>query len=301
MTHTTERPLEVRKGWPMLFFNLALVLTSIGLLIAAGVMTDATRNEAWLWLLLPGLLGLGTALLFLAGHFTLQPNEARVLILFGAYKGTVRTSGFHWTNPFYVKKLISLRTRNFDGEQLKVNDERGNPVEISSVVVWHVADTAKAVFDVDNYEHFVKVQSESALRHVANDYPYDHGDHEDAGQLTLRSAVDEVSIALQKQIQERLSKAGVEVEEARLNHLAYAPEIAGAMLRRQQAEAIIAARKKIVHGAVSMVEMALADLERDGVVDLDEERKAAMVSNLLVVLCGETEARPVINTGTLYG
>jgi regulator of protease activity HflC (stomatin/prohibitin superfamily) len=300
MAHTDERILQVARGWPMLFFNLALILGAIALLILAGVKTKATHDQDWLWLLLPGFLVLGLGIVFLAGHFTLQPNEARVLILFGAYKGTVTTSGFHWTNPFYTKKRISLRTRNFDGETLKVNDQRGNPIEISSVVVWRVADTAKAVFDVDDYEHFVQVQSESALRHVANDYPYDHGEDEEEGQLTLRSGVDEISNALQKQIQERLAKAGVEVEEARLNHLAYASEIAGAMLRRQQAEAIISARKKIVHGAVSMVQMALSDLETQGVVDLDEERKAAMVSNLLVVLCGETEAHPVINTGTLY-
>ncbi len=300
MAHTDERIMKVANGWPRLFFNVALVVGSVALMIVAGVQTENTRNEDWLWLLVPGVLLLILGIIFFAGHFTLQPNEARVLILFGAYKGTVNTSGFFWTNPFYTKKRISLRTRNFDGDKLKVNDQRGNPIEISSVVVWHVADTAKAVFDVDDYEHFVKVQSESALRHVANDYPYDHGEEEDEGQLTLRSGVDEVSNALQHQIQERLTKAGVEVEEARLNHLAYAPEIASAMLRRQQAEAIIAARKKIVHGAVSMVEMALEDLEKKNVVELDEERKAAMVSNLLVVLCGETEAHPVINTGTLY-
>lgn len=300
MAHTEERIIKVASGWPMLFFNIALSLGALALIIVGPVQAEETRNQDWLWLLLPGFLLLGLGILFFAGHFTLQPNEARVLILFGAYKGTSVTSGFHWTNPFYTKKRISMRTRNFDGEKLKVNDQRGNPIEISSVVVWRVANTAKAVFDVDDYEHFVTVQSESALRHVANDYPYDHGEDEDAEQLTLRSGVDEISDALQRQIQERLTKAGVEVEEARLNHLAYAPEIAGAMLRRQQAEAIIAARKKIVHGAVSMVDMALEDLEKQHVVQLDEERKASMVSNLLVVLCGETEAHPVINTGTLY-
>ncbi len=297
---TQEKIMKVASGWPALFRNIGLLVLGIALLITAGVQTENTNNEAWLWLLLPGFLSIGLGVLFLAGHFTLQPNEARVLILFGEYRGTVVESGFWWTNPFYTKRRVSLRTRNFDGEQLKVNDQRGNPIEISSVVVWRVADTAKAVFDVDDYEHFVRVQSESALRHVANDYPYDHGEDEDKDQLTLRSGVDEISTALQSQIQERLDKAGVEVEEARLNHLAYAPEIAGAMLRRQQAEAIIAARKKIVHGAVSMVDMALEDLEKGDVVKLDEERKASMVSNLLVVLCGETEAHPVINTGTLY-
>ena len=301
MSHTDERIMTVARGWPRLFFNIAFTLGFIALVIFAGAMAEETRDDEWLFLLIPGILGLGTGIVLFAGHFTLQPNEARVLILFGDYKGTVVTSGFHWTNPFYTKKRISLRTRNFDGEKLKVNDQRGNPIEISTVVVWRVADTAKAVFDVDDYEHFVTVQSESALRHVANDYPYDHGEDEDQDQLTLRSGVDEISNALQAQIQERLTKAGVHVEEARLNHLAYAPEIAGAMLRRQQAEAIIAARKKIVHGAVSMVDMALEDLDKGDVVQLDEERKAAMVSNLLVVLCGETEAHPVINTGTLYG
>jgi len=231
------------------------------------------------------------------GYFTLQPNEARVLILFGAYRGTVRESGFHWTNPFMSKKRISLRSRNLNGERLKVNDKRGNPVEIAAVVVWQVDDTAQACFDVDNYEEYVAIQSESAVRHLANSYAYDHGEE---GETTLRSGVEEVSIALQQQLQERLAKAGVLVQEARLTHLAYAPEIAGAMLRRQQAEAIIAARKKIVHGAVSMVQMALSDLAEQNVLELDEDRKAAMVSNLLVVLCGETEAQPVVNAGTLY-
>jgi regulator of protease activity HflC (stomatin/prohibitin superfamily) len=241
----------------------------------------------------------------LAGLFTLQPNEARVLILFGKYVGTVRASGFFWANPFYSKKRVSLRARNFDGQQLKVNEKRGNPIEISAVIVWRVADTAKAMFDVDDYANFVRVQSESALRQLANAYPYDHGDEEDypsdeEGEVTLRSGSGEVNATLRKQVQERLEKAGVAIEEARLNHLAYAPEIASAMLRRQQAEAIIAARRKIVHGAVSMVEMALHDLTEQNVVELDEERKASMVSNLLVVLCGETDAQPVINAGTLY-
>jgi regulator of protease activity HflC (stomatin/prohibitin superfamily) len=193
-----------------------------------------------------------------------------------------------------------MRSRNFDEDKLKVNDKRGNPIEISAVVVWRVADTAKAVFDVDDHQEFVKVQSNSAVRQLANDYPYDHGEDGDENEVTLRSGVDEVNSGLQRQLQERLEKAGVKIEEARLNHLAYAPEIAGAMLRRQQAEAIVAARKKIVHGAVSMVEMALKSLADKRVVDLDEERKAAMVSNLLVVLCGETGAHPVINAGTLY-
>ncbi len=246
-----------------------------------------------------GLLVSILGFVFLFGFFTLQPNEARVLILFGAYKGTVRSSGFFWTNPFMLKKRISLRSRNLNGDTLKVNDKRGNPIEIAAVVVWRVEDTAQAMFDVDNYEEYVQVQSESAVRHLASEYPYDPADA-DGAEITLRSNTDEVSAALTKELQARLQKAGVVVEEARLTHLAYAPEIAGAMLRRQQAEAVIAARQKIVHGAVSMVEMALRELADKRVVSLDDERKAAMVSNLLVVLCGESEAQPVINTGTLY-
>ncbi|MBI4618313.1 MAG: SPFH domain-containing protein [Planctomycetes bacterium] len=233
-----------------------------------------------------------------AGHFTLQPNEARVLILFGSYVGTVKASGFHWTNPLNTKLKISQRSRNLDGQKLKVNDKRGNPIEIAAVMVWRVADTAEAVFDVESYDQYVRVQSESAVRHLASRFAYDHGEQE--GEITLRGNVEEVSVELAKELQERLAKAGVVVEEARLTHLAYAPEIAGAMLRRQQAEAVIAARQKIVHGAVSMVDMALKDLNDRKVVELDDERKAAMVSNLLVVLCGEAEAHPVINTGSLY-
>ena len=231
------------------------------------------------------------------GYFTLQPNEGRVLILFGNYRGTVRNAGWRFTNPLNTKLRISLRSRNLNGAQLKVNDRRGNPIEIAAVVVWRVEDTAQASFDVDDFEEYVVVQSESAVRHLANCYAYDHGEE---NEITLRSGVEEVSANLQKELQERVGKAGVKVEEARLTHLAYAPEIAGAMLRRQQAEAIIDARQKIVHGAVSMVEMALQDLAEKDVVELDDERKAAMVTNLLVVLCSETEAQPVVNAGTLY-
>jgi regulator of protease activity HflC (stomatin/prohibitin superfamily) len=233
------------------------------------------------------------------GYFTLQPNEARALVLFGSYRGTVRESGFHWTNPLNQKLPISLRIRNFECQKLKVNDKRGNPIEIAAVVVWRVADTAQALFDVDNYENFVAVQSESAIRHVATVYPYDHAEGGDE-EITLRGNVEEISEALRAELQERLAKAGVVVEEARLTHLAYAAEIAGAMLRRQQAEAVIAARQKIVQGAVSMVEMALKELSERKVVELDDERKAAMVGNLLVVLCGEAEAQPIVNAGTLY-
>ena len=235
--------------------------------------------------------------IMLSGFFTLQPNEAAVIILFGAYKGTVKTSGWHWANPFYTKKKISLRQRNLNGEKLKVNDEMGNPIEIATVIVWRVDNTAEAVFDVENYTDYVRTQSESALRHLAGLYPYDSNDEK---QLSLRGSADEVSEALKAELQIRLSKAGVIVEEARLSHLAYAPEIAAAMLQRQQASAIIAARQKIVEGAVGMVEMALNMLNENGIVELDEERKAAMVSNLLVVLCGERSTQPIINAGTLH-
>jgi regulator of protease activity HflC (stomatin/prohibitin superfamily) len=224
----------------------------------------------------------------------LQPNEARVLILFGEYKGTVRESGFWWTNPFMTKLRLSLRSRNLEGAKLKVNDKNGNPIEIAAVVVWRVHDTAEACFDVDKYEEYVRVQSESAVRHLANSYAYDHGE---ANEITLRSGVEDVSQALARELQERLNKAGVRVEEARLTHLAYAPEIAQVMLRRQQAEAVIAARQKIVQGAVSMVQMALREIADQHVVILNEERKATMVSNLLVVLCSDTETQPVLGVG----
>jgi regulator of protease activity HflC (stomatin/prohibitin superfamily) len=242
-------------------------------------------------------LGFALTILSFRGHFIVLPNHARVLILFGKYKGTVLDPGFHWANPFLTRTLVSQRLRNLEGAHLKVNDRQGNPIEIAAVVVWKVADTAQAVFDVDDYSQFVKVQSETAVRHLANSYSYDHGEEHE---ITLRSNTDEVSVALEKELGERLSKAGVAVEEARLTHLAYAAEIAGAMLRRQQAEAVIAARQKIVQGAVSMVQMALDELAAKQVVTLDDERRAAMVSNLLVVLCGESEVQPVVNTGTLY-
>jgi len=295
-----EKEIRVLDGWLMLVVNIALFFLAAGLLVAfilSAVEAERVQGVPNFYLLVGQLLVFGLALFSCFGHFTLQPNQGRVLILFGAYRGTVRQSGFHWTNPLNTKRRISLRSRNLNGEKLKVNDKRGNPIEIAAVVVWRVQDTAQACFDVDDYAEYVQVQSESAVRHLANCYAYDHGE---AGETTLRSDVEDVSETLQKELQERLAKAGVLVEEARLTHLAYAPEIAGAMLRRQQAEAIIDARQKIVHGAVSMVEMALADLAEKHVVQLDEERKAAMVSNLLVVLCGEAEAQPVINTGTLY-
>jgi regulator of protease activity HflC (stomatin/prohibitin superfamily) len=242
-------------------------------------------------------LGIGLVGFLLAGFFTLEPNRAAVLLLFGAYKGTIREAGFHWANPLYRKTKVSLRTRNFNTETLKVNDNRGNPIEIAAIVVWRVEETAQAAFDVDDYQDYVTVQSESAVRHLASEYPYDTTEGEET---SLRGSMEEVARDLLTELQERLGKAGVIVEETRLSHLAYAPEIAGAMLRRQQAEAIVAARRRIVEGAVGMVELALEQLEEKGTVELDDERKASMVSNLLVVLCGDHNVQPVVNTGTLY-
>ena len=232
-----------------------------------------------------------------AGFFMVHPNQARVLQLFGAYAGTAREPGLRWSNPFYTKKAVSTRVRNFESGQLKVNDSRGSPIEIAAVVVWKVVDTAEAVFEVDDFEEFVHIQSESALRNLSTSYPYEP--HEGDG-VALRSNPTEIALALRKEIQDRLDKAGVNVFEARISHLAYAPEIANAMLRRQQASAIIAARTQIVAGAVGMVRMALEQLKAEDVVELDEERKAAMVGNLLTVLCSEESAQPVLNTGSLY-
>ena len=285
-----ERLVRAISGWAMLLV-MVLLMAAVVILVLAAVRN---RTGAPLAIAAPLLL---LAVAMPAGFFTLQPNEAAVLLLFGDYRGTVRDSGFFFTNPFNKKLRVSLRSRNLNGEKLKVNEKRGNPIEIAAVVVWRVHDTAQAVFDVESYENYVKIQSESAVRHVASSYAYDDGE---PNEVTLRGGADEVSAALTRELQDRLANAGVHIEEARLTHLAYAPEIAQAMLRRQQAEAVIAARQKIVHGAVSMVEMALNELSAKRVVHLDEERKAAMVSNLLVVLCGESEAHPVINTGTLY-
>lgn len=294
---TREKTISVLNGWGMLGVNLLLVLgglgATFGLAIDAGQRQDPALLK-WFWVTIPMII---LGIFLLAGHFTLQPNEARVLLLLGAYRGTVRDAGFRWANPLLRKMPLSLRIRNMETNRLKVNDKRGNPIEIAAVVVWHVENTAEALFDVNDYENYVKIQSESALRHLANSYAYDHGEE---GETTLRSDVDDVSLFLTRELQARLEKAGVVVDESRLTHLAYAPEIANAMLRRQQAEAIIAARQKIVHGAVSMVQMALEDLAAKQVVDLDNDRKAAMVSNLLVVLCGEAEVTPIVNTGTLY-
>ncbi|MCL4178207.1 MAG: SPFH domain-containing protein [Verrucomicrobia bacterium] len=282
----------------MLFVNLAVLALGIWLVVSTILAVEKLGQPFPVVRFVGGLLLIGFAVLLFIGHFTLQPNQARVLILFGAYKGTERTSGFHWANPFYSRgSRVSLRAHNFNTDKLKVNDKRGNPIEIAAVVVWRVKDTAQACFDVEDYEQYVSVQSESAVRHLASSYAYDQGEE---NEFTLRSSADEVAGTLKTELQARLAKAGVMVEESRITHLAYAPEIAQAMLRRQQAEAVIAARQKIVHGAVSMVEMALQELSDKGVVKLDEERRAAMVSNLLVVLCAESEVTPVVNTGTLY-
>ncbi len=285
---TQERVVEAFNGWPMLAGLVLYAIVAVPLLY----ISVAAVPLLILWAVLAIVWGV-----CLGGFYTLQPNEAKALVLFGRYVGTDKTSGFRWANPFFRKLKISLRARNLNMKAIKVNDLRGNPIEIAAVVVWKVDNTAEALFDVDDFEHYVEVQSESALRHLAMAYPYDEFGNEP---LSLRGSTDEVSHALQSQIQERVAQAGVQVLEAKLSHLAYAQEIAGAMLRRQQAEAIVAARARIVEGAVGMVEHALKGLQAAGVVQLDEERKAAMVSNLLVVLCGQVDAQPVINTGTLY-
>jgi regulator of protease activity HflC (stomatin/prohibitin superfamily) len=289
----TERTRSAVSGYAMLFVGILLILGAI----ASLVMGVRSENPLWLVPLFTALL---LGILLLIGLFIVNPNDARVLVLFGVYKGTVRENGFYWANPFYVKKKITLRARNLNGEKLKVNDKLGNPIEIAAVVVWQVLDTYKALFDVDDYEHYVIVQSEAAVRHLAGAYPYDtlEEDHEET--LTLRAGADQVSEVLEQELSERFARAGIKVIEARLSHLAYAPEIAEAMLRRQQASAVVAARTQIVNGAVSMVEMALDKLSKNHVVQLDEERKATMVSNLLVVLCSESSASPVVNAGTLY-
>jgi regulator of protease activity HflC (stomatin/prohibitin superfamily) len=298
-----ERPIGTWNGFVSLAIGLILIALAIWALVH-GIASERPVSVGGLFstaLIFMLLILLGA--LFLAGLFTVQPNEAVILQLFGSYRGSARVNGLRGTNPFYTRRKISLRARNLNGERLKVNDKRGNPIEIAAVVVWRVDDTAKASFDVDSYENYVKLQSEAAVRHLASTFAYDEGNGAAAGathQPTLLASADIVTRALVLELQQRLDKAGVVVEEARLTHLAYAPEIAQVMLRRQQAEAIIAARQKIVTGAVSMVEMALNELSAKQVVNLDDERKAAMVSNLMVVLCAESEVQPVINTGTLY-
>ena len=280
-----ERERRVASGWLMLVLLLALLVAAVLLIIFGPIVVKIVSA---VWILIDIFL--------LCGLFFINPNEARVLQLFGKYTGTCRQEGLRWANPLLSKRRLSLRIRNFETGKMKVNDIDGNPIEIASIVVWKVVDTAEACFEVDNYEQFVMIQSESAVRNLATHYSYDSSDET----VSLRGSTAEVSEKLCVEIQERLDKAGVEVLEARISHLAYAPEIAEAMLRRQQAGAIVAARKLIVEGAVGMVEMALDELSAKDIIELDHERKAAMVSNLLVVLCGETSTQPVINTGTLY-
>ncbi len=285
-----ENPIRSLSGIPMLLVLLAVLL-------AAG------------WLFFAGVRGAGPALAVVAvvitvvavflmvGLYMVEPNQAAVLSLFGKYVGTVKDNGLRWNNPFFAKRKVSQRVRNFESGKLKVNELDGSPIEIAAVIVWQVVDSAEAVYNVDDYESFVHIQSEAALRAMATSYPYDS--HED-GQISLRSHASEISVHLKQQLDERLTTAEVDVIDARISHLAYAPEIANAMLQRQQANAVIAARTRIVAGAVGMVEMALAELEKNGVVQLDEERKAAMVSNLLVVLCSDRSTQPIVNTGSLY-
>jgi regulator of protease activity HflC (stomatin/prohibitin superfamily) len=285
-----EQERSVGSGIPILMAALAEIALSVWWIIASGRDRDALGIVAGTVLVVVGAFVLG-------GLFTVNPNEARVLQLFGSYKGTVKTAGLRWANPLYTKKRISIRVRNFESSRLKVNDLEGNPIEIAAVVVWRVVDTAEASFEVDDYNNYVHVQSESALRNLATSYAYDAHDE---SHTSLRGNTAAIAEHLKTEIQDRLAKAGVEVLEARISHLAYAPEIAAAMLQRQQAGAIIAARSRIVEGAVGMVEMALELLSRKAIVHLDEERKAAMVSNLLVVLCGERGTQPIVNAGTIY-
>lgn len=328
---SVEKKAHAASGWVMLFVVVAGYVLSL-LLLASSFITLIMWDGWYRPQPSPLPLMLLGCVLFIAtsiarrGFFTLQPGQARVCVLFGKYVGTVRDDGLKWANPFYAKSLgrssaagaatsegaasaghrhdskISVRARTYTGDRIKVNDKMGNPIEIATVIVWHVADTAKALFDVDDYESYVEMITETALRHVASLYSYDHMEDDDSNtnSITLRTNIEEVSQTLKAELDRKLEVAGVEVDDARLTHLAYAQEIAQAMLRRQQAEAIIAARKKIVEGAVSMVDMALSQLSEGGVVDFDDDRKAVMASNLMVVLCGDSEAQPVVNTGTLY-
>ena len=293
MTEKRERSIEraakAASGIPILLVSLAMVI--------GGPVLVAQNPDAWPFL--AGGIGLAVVGLFLmCGFYALQPNEAAAILLFGDYRGTDRTTGLRWVLPWYSRKKISLRVRNLTSDKLKVNDKRGNPIEIAANVVWRVQDSAQALFDVDDYQAFVNIQVDTGLRDLTSHYAYDHGEEHE---LTLRADAEDVADRLRQELASRVAVAGVVVDEARLAHLAYAPEIAQAMLKRQQAEAVLAARRLIVKGAVGMVENALTDLGERGVVDLDEDRKAAMVSNLLVVLCADREAQPVVNTGTLYG
>ncbi len=296
MTHehsrSTERPASTANGILMLLIGLLLLIAG-----PASVAQDpdsALRVAA-------GVAAAVVGLLLICGLYSLQTNEGMAIMLFGDYRGTDRRTGLRWVLPWYSRKKISLRVRNLTSDKLKVNDKRGSPIEIAANVVWRVQDSAQALFDVDDYQAFVNIQVDTALRDIASHYAYDHGDETDVPELTLRADAEDVAGRLREELVGRVSVAGVAIDEARLAHLAYAPEIAGAMLKRQQAEAVLSARRLIVKGAVGMVESALADLNERGVVDLDEDRKAAMVSNLLVVLCADREAQPVVNTGTLYG
>jgi regulator of protease activity HflC (stomatin/prohibitin superfamily) len=285
-----EREVKALPGLPVLL----VLVAAAGLAIWAGV--NAAQDDQPVMLVIYLLLA-ALSVFLMAGLFVVNPNEGKVLQFFGDYIGTAKQPGLRWANPFYTKKKVSLRVRNFESGRLKVNDNEGNPIEIAAVVVWKVVDTAEAVFEVDDYNNYVKVQTESALRNLATSYPYDAHDDQT---MSLRGTTQAVADHLKREIQDRLNRAGVEVMEARISHLAYAPEIAHAMLQRQQAGAIIAARQRIVEGAVGMVEMALAMLSARSIVALDDERKAAMVSNLLVVLCGDKSTQPIINTGTIY-
>jgi len=296
MTHehsrSTERPANTANGILMLLIGLLLLVA--GPSIVAQDPDSAVRVVA-------GIAAATVGLLLVCGLYSLQTNEGMAIMLFGDYRGTDRKTGLRWVLPWYSRKKISLRVRNLTSDKLKVNDRRGSPIEIAANVVWRVQDSAQALFDVDDYQAFVNIQVDTALRDIASHYAYDHGDETDVPELTLRADAEDVAGRLREELVGRVSVAGVAIDEARLAHLAYAPEIAGAMLKRQQADAVLSARRLIVKGAVGMVESALADLNERGVVDLDEDRKAAMVSNLLVVLCADREAQPVVNTGTLYG
>ncbi len=283
--------MKETKGFSLSGYFMAPLLIALTIILSIGIDKPFAGSD---FILMAGIVLVN---LCWPGFFMVQPRQARVLTLFGSYVGTVRETGLRWTIPFFVRRNISLRIRNFESGRLKVNDNQGNPIEIATVVVWSVDNSAKAVFEVDDYESYVSIQSESALRNMAMSYPYDIYDD---GAIALRSHPQEISDALTKEVQSRLEDAGVIVHEARISHLAYAQEIANAMLQRQQATAIIAAREKIVEGAVGMVDMALEQLSQKGIVELDEERKAAMVSNLLVVLCGDQNTQPIVNAGSLY-
>ncbi|HPF63598.1 SPFH domain-containing protein [Lentimicrobium sp.] len=287
---TKEKFARPMSGYVMLVVVIAMI---------AFFIYNVVNHAGLVWLMVVSAVILALALVLMPGFLVVNPNESSVLVLFGDYIGTVKHNGFFWVNPFYTKKKISLRARNLNSDPIKVNDKIGNPIMIGIVLVWRAQDTFKAAFEVDDYIHYVEIQSEAAIRKLAGHYPYDNFDDEQS-EITLRSGGEEVNHVLEQELSERLERAGIEVIEARISYLAYSSEIAGAMLRRQQASAIIAARVKIVEGAVSMVEMALAQLSEKKLVDLDEEKKAAMVSNLMVVLCSDKDASPVINTGTLH-